>query len=491
MLDDALKLAPKEDVDYRNLSGQPTPEDFFLLSRIRGSVTVAQVISVSGLGREKTISGLERLLSLGLLEAEGMPSIAKASEPPKPEPIAEAQPVFRPAPTPAAVAPSAPVTRPKPEAGPVESVLDKKHVHESFAPVLSESDDDDLFEADSPAHLSKLRNASGTTVQTAEAELFGSDDDDDDLFGGPPAAGADDDDLFGGPPAQAAPAPKSQPVSLFEEDAPSPSPSPSANTSQPDFGEATFAVAWSDYELDESQLLFGPDLDDGFKREILYVYEQLPRLTYYDLLGVKDGEDPRKSKKTYIKLSKRFHPDVFYGKDAGEFGAWSEEIFKTVTKAFQTLSNPKKRAEYDSTLQDSEGLGGESGSEAADENRRQLAFQTLVRQAYALEEQGLFSQAVNEYRRALSFQRDDSLLIRCATLLLHAGIRLDEAATYARAALEGNQRDSEAWLLLGKIYERSEILDAALEAYEKAAECAPHEQTLLVHVERLRASLGY
>ncbi len=490
MLDDALKLAPKEDVDYRNLSGQPTPEDFFLLSRIRGSVTVAQVISVSGLGRDKTITGLERLLSLGLLEAEGRPSVAQpppAVQAPAPQP----RPTPEPRPEPARTSvPTAPKTAPEP-ARVAEPVLEQNHVHESFAPVISEPDDDDLFEVDSPAHLSKLKNASGTTVHTAEAELFGSDDDDDDLFGGPPAASADDDDLFGGPPAQpAAPAQaKPEPVSLFEDDAPSPT--PAASPSQPDFGEATFAVAWSDYELDESQLLFGPDLDDGFKREILYVYEQLPRLTYYDLLGVKDGEDPRKSKKTYIKLSKRFHPDVFYGKDAGEFGTWSEEIFKTVTKAFQTLSNPKKRAEYDATLQDSEGLGGESGSEAADENRRQLAFQTLVRQAYALEEQGLFSQAVNEYRRALSFQRDDSLLIRCATLLLHAGIRLDEAATYARAALEANQRDSEAWLLLGKIYERSEILDAALEAYEKAAECAPHEQTLLVHVERLRASLGY
>lgn len=65
---------------------------------------------------------------------------------------------------------------------------------------------------------------------------------------------------------------------------------------------------------------------------------------YYSVLGVTQGADYESIKAAYRKLAKENHPDLHPG-DAAK-----EEIFKTVNEAWQTLSDDKKRREYDLTL---------------------------------------------------------------------------------------------------------------------------------------------
>ena len=62
---------------------------------------------------------------------------------------------------------------------------------------------------------------------------------------------------------------------------------------------------------------------------------------YYEVLGVSKDADEAAIKKAYRQLAKKYHPDVNPGdKDA-------EEKFKEVNEAYQTLSDPQKRASYD------------------------------------------------------------------------------------------------------------------------------------------------
>ena len=76
---------------------------------------------------------------------------------------------------------------------------------------------------------------------------------------------------------------------------------------------------------------------------------------YYEVLGVDKSADDATIKAAYRKLAKKNHPDVNPGdKDA-------EERFKEINEAYQVLSNPQKRAEYDQYSHDgpqASGFGG-------------------------------------------------------------------------------------------------------------------------------------
>jgi molecular chaperone DnaJ len=61
---------------------------------------------------------------------------------------------------------------------------------------------------------------------------------------------------------------------------------------------------------------------------------------YYSILGVSKDVDDATLKKKYRKLARELHPDTNKEKNA-------EEKFKQVSEAYDVLSDPKKRAEYD------------------------------------------------------------------------------------------------------------------------------------------------
>jgi curved DNA-binding protein len=61
---------------------------------------------------------------------------------------------------------------------------------------------------------------------------------------------------------------------------------------------------------------------------------------YYKILGVEPTADDKTIKTAYRKLARKYHPDV-----SKEVGA--EDKFKEASEAYEALSDPEKRAEYD------------------------------------------------------------------------------------------------------------------------------------------------
>ena len=62
---------------------------------------------------------------------------------------------------------------------------------------------------------------------------------------------------------------------------------------------------------------------------------------YYDILGVSESASPDEIKKQFRKLAMKYHPDRNHGDKA------AEDKFKGISEAYDTLSDPKKKQEYD------------------------------------------------------------------------------------------------------------------------------------------------
>lgn len=81
---------------------------------------------------------------------------------------------------------------------------------------------------------------------------------------------------------------------------------------------------------------------------------------FYDILGVSRDASDAEIKKAFRKLAQKHHPDA----------GGNEEEFKKISEAYETLSDPKKRKEYDQILM----YGGIPGADFGGDGGRGRAY---------------------------------------------------------------------------------------------------------------------
>jgi curved DNA-binding protein CbpA len=92
---------------------------------------------------------------------------------------------------------------------------------------------------------------------------------------------------------------------------------------------------------------------DQWLARIQRAFEALEKADYYAVLGVKPDAGGQDIRQAYYTRARQLHPDRLIG--APEPGkTQASTIYKRVSEAYQTLSDPRLRELYDETLQKGE-----------------------------------------------------------------------------------------------------------------------------------------
>lgn len=249
------------------------------------------------------------------------------------------------------------------------------------------------------------------------------------------------------------------------------------------------------FEFDAQLLAVETPLDDALRRELICLHEQLEKMSYYDLFGLRLGATKKEIKRAYFRLSKRHHPDNFFRQDLGRLGEMQETVFKEIARAYTTLSKKRTRKEYDAALEahlaaqapaQREPQAPQTAQEDLRErNKRKAVGTLLVRRAEKLEARGHFSQAAEEYRKALALTRDPELAMRVAARMLDPAKLPKEAASFARAALKLGAPVASARFVLGCAMQAAGAKGAAIQEFQKVLEASPEHPGALERLGEL------
>jgi len=184
--------------------------------------------------------------------------------------------------------------------------------------------------------------------------------------------------------------------------------------------------------------------DAAFRDEILARHQQLGETDYYALLGVASNASAGAVKRAYFQLAKRYHPDALVRLGLADVKDQAKQVFAAIAKAYETLSDPKRRRAYDEGL-----ASGGSDQEVA----RLVQAETLFRKAEILLRAGQFGPALEFLRPCVELWPDDATYQGALgwALFRKAPPDLEAARTHLETAAKLDAKNAEIHQRLGLV----------------------------------------
>ncbi|HKD18221.1 MAG TPA: DUF4388 domain-containing protein [Thermoanaerobaculia bacterium] len=147
------------------------------------------------------------------------------------------------------------------------------------------------------------------------------------------------------------------------------------------------------------------DRSPGHAELVKNTYRRIDWLTHYELLGIPRDAPPEKIAEAYFERSRLFHPDLRHREDLARFEKELTAVFERMKKAYETLSDPEKRALYDQSLDAAP--APVLTAEADPEMRKKLAAQNFRRARQLIEDKD-YHPAIEMLREAVRFVPDNA-----------------------------------------------------------------------------------
>lgn len=218
------------------------------------------------------------------------------------------------------------------------------------------------------------------------------------------------------------------------------------------------------------------DVEGFFEKtmgDIDYMYEKHEALGYYGVLGIANNASTADIKKAYYKVAKDYHPDRHFNLTPEVKGKLSK-IFSYISVAYATITDPKKRKNYDALLsaQTSKGPAskGKSAEHSYAEGRKEFGkgnFETAERlfgEAAYLDPKGLY-----HYHYAKALNQNGKFKV---------------AEKAVRRALDDNPDNVEFNVEAGWIYLNLKLAARAKGCFDKALKLSPSSKSAIDAIKK-------
>lgn len=201
----------------------------------------------------------------------------------------------------------------------------------------------------------------------------------------------------------------------------------------------------------------------------------------YAVLGLDRGAPPEKIREAYYAIARRYHPDRFRSGPLRDLLPRFESFFTAVTGAYNTLSDPESRAEYERRAAIGEEARAPRGGDTA-----HIARQNFLR-GRALVERRRWTEATAFLENAVQLdpERADYRL-ELGRLLTHNSRRRSEAESHLRRAAELEPAKAELHAALASLFKLQGRWTEAFEAAREALRWEPDNAEALGVMATLR-----
>jgi DnaJ-domain-containing protein 1 len=212
--------------------------------------------------------------------------------------------------------------------------------------------------------------------------------------------------------------------------------------------------------------------DDGVRAELAAMAERFESQTLFEILGVDPDADEDRIRGAYEDLGKRTHPDRFRT-STEPVRELAEDVFARISRAYETLVNPRRRGEYvlDQRREERE-------QRKVEDSKKAIRADSEFRRGEALLGARSYEESLVCFGRALELYPEEGdyyVHYGWALFLCHPDeiAIAEEAIEHIRRGLSVATHRDKAYLYMGRLYKALGRPDIAERLFVRAARIQP------------------
>ncbi len=201
----------------------------------------------------------------------------------------------------------------------------------------------------------------------------------------------------------------------------------------------------------------------------------------YQMLETNHNASPGELKRQFNKLAREFHPDAFSDQLFKELLPKVNEIFSRIQEAYSTLSNPKKRDDYDVQM----GFKGETA-----ESKTQKRLLSKAKLQYSIGNRCFqkrdYNRAIEFFQSAIDLYPYESLYYaRLAEAQMKNPRLYEKAKQNCQKAIDLEPQNPHYYIILGDINRKQGNFKEAEKQYYRTLMLDPSNETAIKNLEEL------